>query len=299
MHSRIIARSVVGIAAFGVLLMSVVNAGPLDPPPGPIQSTDAVLLNAQEIDLPYTITEPGLYRLTSDLVLPSIPTPRDGLVIAADDVTIDFNGFTLRTENSAGIGVLPKSPTLSSTTYRNITLRNGTLVGWFEGIESRVAFALSSSTMSDVHLENMAIRNCSIGAELRNGARVERCRIFDNSAFGIDLLGDGTVTDCDVYDNDGYNIGIGVYCTVRDCRVQGGSGTGIVVRASGDDNQILDCTISGCDGLGIDASSGVDHTVYRNIVTGCAGVGIAIGALSDAPIAASSATAGPLSNIVR
>ncbi len=298
MQKKTIAGAALGAAFLSVFVASIVTAGPLDPPAGPIQSTEAVLLNQQDITLPYTISEPGLYRLTSDLVVPSFPVPRDGLWIAADNVTIDLNGFTLKNENGTGNGIAPAPPD-STVTYANLTIKNGTIDNWFSGVDSAVSSGLRTAILGDVHLESIVIRECGFGAELRSGARVERCRVFDNAAGGLLLTGDGLITDSDVYDNDTYNISVRTYVTVKGCRVQGGNGVGIRIEPGGNFCQILDNTVANCDGVGIDVTSGSDHTAYRNIITDCAAPGLTTGVGSDAPSAASSAGAGPFANIIR
>ena len=42
---------------------------------------------------PVTITQPGIYRLTSNL---QVPTGKNGIEIASNDVTLDLNGFSIR-----------------------------------------------------------------------------------------------------------------------------------------------------------------------------------------------------------
>ena len=56
------------LVAAAVATVLWVSAGDLDPPPGVIQPTDRVQLNGQAITLPYTISAPGSYVLTSDLI---------------------------------------------------------------------------------------------------------------------------------------------------------------------------------------------------------------------------------------
>jgi hypothetical protein len=59
---------------------------------------------------PVTITQPGSYRLSGNLSAGAA----DGIVVAADDVTLDLNGFNLRgsgASNQSGI-------TESSATWR-------------------------------------------------------------------------------------------------------------------------------------------------------------------------------------
>src|SRR5712691_5912502 len=64
--------------------------------------------------VPYTITTAGIYCLRSSL------TGAAGIVVGADDVTVDLNGHAL---DVASLGVV------SWGAYKNITIRNGTIRG--------------------------------------------------------------------------------------------------------------------------------------------------------------------------
>lgn len=93
---------------------------------------------------PITITRPGLYKLVSNL---SVPAGTDGIRIAADDVTLDMNGFTLAstaicTRNSqsrvvtcsqgggAGTGI----DTSFNGAYNGSVVRDGTVRGFSKGL---------------------------------------------------------------------------------------------------------------------------------------------------------------------
>src|SRR5436305_10093862 len=54
---------------------------------------------------PYSITQPGSYKLTGNLVVPSL---LNGILISASDVTLDLNGFTI-TGGSQGSGGNPQT----------------------------------------------------------------------------------------------------------------------------------------------------------------------------------------------
>lgn len=77
---------------------------------------------------PVTISEPGSYRLASNLI---VPAGANGIEITANDVTIDLNGFSI---------VLPEATTQTSPPFFNgitdlgtarkfITIRDGTIIG--------------------------------------------------------------------------------------------------------------------------------------------------------------------------
>ena len=65
--------------------------GPLDPPGVP-GSTDSVRLPGTPISGPTTIAQSGHYYLTRDI---SVPRLVSGVVISANDVSLDLGGFTI------------------------------------------------------------------------------------------------------------------------------------------------------------------------------------------------------------
>ena len=107
------------------------------------QAVDGTFLISQNLvnasgGFPYTITQPGSYRLTSNLSLPDENTV--AIRIGADNVTLDFNGFSIigpvscagtppicSPANGRGAGVDPGAK-------RNITVMNGTIRGTSFGV---------------------------------------------------------------------------------------------------------------------------------------------------------------------
>ena len=124
------------VVAFCVVMLGIavrVQAGSLTPPPGPIQPTDRVTLNQQAITLPYTITQPGSYVLTSDLYGSMF---QDGIIIDASLVTLDLNGFTLVGIGNSGSGVRINGA------LEGVVIRNGIIGGWDgSGVDASSAIA--------------------------------------------------------------------------------------------------------------------------------------------------------------
>lgn len=79
--------------------------------------------------LPYVISTSGIYCFTGNLTT-SITTG-EAIIIDADNVTIDLNGWTL--DGLAG-GVTTLASGIRSTEKVNITIRNGTIQGFRDGI---------------------------------------------------------------------------------------------------------------------------------------------------------------------
>ena len=103
--------------------------------PASLFAVDGVVLVNQSTVIaaggfPFVISQPGSYRLTGNL---TVPTGADGIVISVPNITIDLNGFTI-----AG------APVTSSSAARTfgiqapfglgaITVRNGIISGFNAG----------------------------------------------------------------------------------------------------------------------------------------------------------------------
>lgn len=72
---------------------------------------------------PVTITRPGSYQLRGNL---TAPAGVDGISIAADDITLDLNGF--RIMGSGGTGIT------GIAGFRRIEITHGTIIGFGTGI---------------------------------------------------------------------------------------------------------------------------------------------------------------------
>ncbi len=118
------------------LLLSTLNAelstaraqGSLTPPGAPaptMKSLDQLEPRTPISSLPITITQPGSYYLTGSFDLGS----GDGIFVSAKNVTIDLNGFTIRSfdPSNTGAGIRIDVPIFGS--FDNIAILNGHIVG--------------------------------------------------------------------------------------------------------------------------------------------------------------------------
>jgi hypothetical protein len=240
-------------------------AGQLEPP-GPVMPTDRVTLNGQEIEPPHTITEPGSYVLTSDIrdCIPCDDLPTNGIIIAANDVTLDMNGFALvgAPGNSLSGIVVQNGLTnvvitngvvrdwdgqgIDASGARNARLDNvrvsdnegsGILLG-FSGI---VSFATASGNGGQgiAVAPGSLISHCTATGNLQdglvatptavpNGSTISDSTARSNGGSGI-LAGDGTtIVDCNADLNGGHGISTGVGCTIRGNTVASNAGDGIL-----------------------------------------------------------------------
>lgn len=163
-------------------------------------------INQSSIDgaggFPYTISAPGSYVLTSNLLNPSKDI--NALVIAAAKVQLDLNGFRIK-------GPITCTPTCSDSgsgshivvQAADVVIRNGTVRGAGNAgiaaipvgerlnvervrlIENGLHGVAASSTPKVVVLYSSAYRNGSDGVFLGTGARVEENILVENSAAGV------------------------------------------------------------------------------------------------------------------
>lgn len=169
---------------------------------------DAVAGNQLDIlisELPYTISQPGMYRLSGDLSLSTLNT--SGITISASNVTLDLNGHALtgpgKAAGTSGYGVFVSSGD-------NIAIRNGTVRDW------RVDGVYTGSAYS---------------------TQLEGLRCYSNGDDGINLSnGCSKISGNTCYNNDGDGIAAAFGCVITGnaCRDNGGDGIN-------SDN----CTISG------------------------------------------------------
>jgi hypothetical protein len=109
--------------------------------------------NPLPISGPMTITAPGYYRFTRNVIFAGL----SGTVITikSHNVTIDFNTFAIVAPSNKGNTVIG----ISANEYGNLTIKNGTIAFCEIGIEFN---GNSSSTTKNINqvVDNMRISNC-------------------------------------------------------------------------------------------------------------------------------------------
>jgi hypothetical protein len=114
---------------------------------------------------PVTLSLPGSYRLSGNLTVPA--DVNSGIVIAADNVTLDLNGFQLAGSTGTGGGIVDLG------FRRGIVVRNGSVTNFGSGV------FLDAST----------------------GTEVSQVRAFGNTGLGIHPGFNSIVTDSVASDN--------------------------------------------------------------------------------------------------
>jgi hypothetical protein len=94
MRNLFVALALLALSTLNSQLSTAFAQGSLTPPGAPAPT----MITLQQIEprtpissVPFTITTPGSYYLTTNLYSPS----GNGITVSANDVTIDLNGFAL------------------------------------------------------------------------------------------------------------------------------------------------------------------------------------------------------------
>ncbi len=150
---------------------------------------------------PYQITQPGSYQLTGNLV---VPAGVDGIDIQSNNVTLDLNGFVISgpgTCTGAGTTLSCAGPDLGlgiNSRSVNVTVRNGSVVGFHNGV-----FLIGQGGLvEEVH----ASFNQGNGIVLYNG--VVRRNTANLNLLGGIVASSSTVTENVVDFNGGEGLGI-------------------------------------------------------------------------------------------
>ncbi|GAB4521125.1 MAG: hypothetical protein Tsb0013_24530 [Phycisphaerales bacterium] len=257
------------------VLLAIGCAGPvaaqpaLDPPAGPIGESGrfGTLIELSQASTPgdadsvFRISEPGSYVLTSDL---TVPANQIGIEIAANDVTIDLNGYSVSGDVATSTGVGVTLPTLVSETFTNLLVSDGSfrdlansistlanvraepddLTNRIEGVTARrvrVTDVSNGMVLANGRIEDSVVQAQNIGISLENGT-IDGCSVTISApgpvaAVGISV-GGGSVRNSSVVIDNTSSTNV----------------TGIRLR----DADATDCTVllSGANAVGFGSLSG-------------------------------------------
>lgn len=236
--------------------------------------------------VPVTISVPGSYYFTTNLTGVS---GTNGITVAANDVTLDLNGFAL-------IGVTGATAGITSTaTVVNFTLRNGTIRNWpasgivapgpngkFEQLNvysNSGAFALSAGPYARARQCQVALNagglalgpggavsdsvirnNSSHGIAAGESAHILNCTIYSNSGSGLTLSNASVVESC-VIKTNGQNGVVGLAnLSLARCNISQNGSNGVFLTLGG---RVTDCVISSnrVDGIRVTARSVITRNV--------------------------------------
>ncbi|HEU6449390.1 MAG TPA: right-handed parallel beta-helix repeat-containing protein [Verrucomicrobiae bacterium] len=178
----------------------------------------------------YIISQPGSYYLTTNIVTVT-NYGATGIEILPNNVTLDLNGFSVicTSTNIGTYGIyIPNTQT-------NITVRNGTINGWYYGV-----FSINGDSANLV-FERLNAVNC--------------VKVNNSNGYGMTLNGPAVLRDCTFEGN-----GTGAACNnnvstgssvITGCTASHNYFSGIVCSGSG---IISDCTANNNSSVGIDVA---------------------------------------------
>ena len=214
---------------------------------GPAAATAApsnVSPDATPISSCTTIESSGEYVLSSDVS----DAPETGcLVVTADDVTVDGNGYAITSSEDAARG-----PAILATDAENVSVKNASLSGWQVG----VAFdGVDRGSVTNVRVTTAAIVGITIEGSSQDIA------VADNG------VRDGT---------DGVRLAAASDVAVRDNAFSGLTGTAVDLRANASDATVQNNTVSDTSGIGVRVTGAQNVSVVGNDITNAADAGIGV-----------------------
>jgi hypothetical protein len=244
------------------------------------------------VSLPITITTPGNYCLTQNLIYVGtapIGQPESAIAVTADDVTIDFNGRTLM--GNANAAANPNAAAVRAEDRKNVTVKNGSVRNMGLGV---VLFDLTGGiTPTGYLVEHMLIENAqSFGIMIGGSQPIARNNRIVNVTYtrtsanpaGIYATGVGaTIVDNSIFNvSTTHILAMGIYLNASASIVQRNSisnitgrlnAQGITVGASSTGTQIKDNVVQTPLNTGTaTAISGVSGTtnvlVDNNVLSG-------------------------------
>ena len=215
------------------------------------RADETLYCNRYIVAVPYTISAPGHYCFQGNVV--TAMTAGNAITINADDVLLDLNGFAL---DGTPAGTATAANGIFTSDRRRITVRNGAVRGFFDGIQ----LGAGGTRVANITVERMRTDRNAVSIAVRGlgGGHVVRDNVVTNS-------GGSTVP------GETNGVGISVY---------GGAdvANNVVVHTFGDspvafdvtgglqtilDNRVMD---SGRVGFGCDGAAPGQQILRGNVV---------------------------------
>lgn len=238
------------------------HAGPLDPPAGPVSPSYKTLTEVEpriaissantpgDVSTVFKITQSGSYYLTSNMT--GVAT-KAGILIAADNVTLDLSGFTMQGVAGSAVGV----GTIGNRS--NITVCNGTVRNWTTG-GVIFPFTSSSSTRGYTVQHIAAIANGAQGIVTAEAGIIEDCTASANGGDGIAVSNHAIMHNCIATANGGNGFTMGFGSSATGCLARANSINGFAVSGG-------DCSVVACSST---LNSGNGFSISRGTVQNCA-----------------------------
>ncbi len=211
-------------------------------------------------------------KLTADLACTGTPA----LIVGADKITIDLNGFTLSGDGDLGdIGID------NSQGFDGVAIKNGTVSGFDECID--IAGDAQKNAVTGV-----TIRSCTSAAIDLNDAdftKISKSRILGNG-FGVRVLADGTRNVIEKNILIGSGVGdssfaaIAIFGTENVVQKNQLTVSRFSISVGGTNNRVIGNTIDHGVGPCIRIAGASGNQVSKNSLAGCDGEGVLV---LDAP----------------
>jgi hypothetical protein len=171
-------------------------------------AADGVILINQAVvtaagGFPYTISQPGSYKLTGGLIAPANAA---AIVIAASNVQLDMNGFTVTCNGAQNPGITSPATTAGAAII-GLKIRNGSITGCSTAVDVSnaqsaeiVSIQASNYMTGGILISNGAVRNCvtygatpatpgSFGIAFNSFQLIVEDNLVSGDAFGISGVG--------------------------------------------------------------------------------------------------------------
>jgi hypothetical protein len=263
------------LAALGLLSTVLIQSpalgqGSLTPPgaPAPTMKTlQQVEPRTPISSAPFTITEPGSYYLTTNLTVSSA----NAIVIATNGVTLDLNGYTIRSTANPASGTaiwiqegLRNLAILNGNIEGGVTNNAGTYdgPGFGYGIFCFGAHALqvngvnvSGCRYDGINVvagDSTVVESCAVQTVGGDGIRASVVKNCTAVGCGDTAIRGGTVSDCQGHSR-GSGAGIDADTALNCFGISYGSGHGVTAR-----------TAQNCNGYSIGSGRGVNADTALN-----------------------------------
>jgi hypothetical protein len=207
-----------GLAA-GAVLSRGASAGPVLPTPGSEPRTVINQANTPgDGSNAFVINQPGSYCLDRNLVGQS---GKNGVLIAAPNVTIDLMGFTVQGVPGSLNGIKVEGVLFA----QNHTVRNGIVDGWGENGVVLGARGVSGSLVAEV----IASNNGGRGISVTENAVVRACIAIGNGGDGFTASDGAVFESCSALGNGGSGIVADTNALIRGNSCSNNINSGILV----------------------------------------------------------------------
>jgi parallel beta-helix repeat protein len=194
-----------------------------------------------DIKLPYTISQPGQYRINETYVVTDL---NKALTVEADNVVVDGqnNIITIQNQNTA-----VKSSVIYAVNHSNLTLANIKIIDTTTN-SSNKAFQFGNCT--DVTFTGCTAANCYDGFDIRNltRGRIDSCNL-DECSFGMYLynITNFQATSCTITNasTDGIDVYYSSNLSLKQVNVENAGGFGIGMWYS-NNLTVSNCIVKDC-----------------------------------------------------